>query len=243
METVLYRKNRIALFAEYGDPQLHKHFSKHILIADRPFVCLIEDREYMVNSMVIQSQILHSVKKDGDSRMVVFLIDETSDLSRLIDRECLQEEGCAPLQSYVEAALLECISSGCTLDEIDRCAIACLSASKADTPLLDERIIRALRYIEQSASLDQDIYQILPEQVCLSKSRFLHLFKEEVGIDMKNYLLLKRMEKVYRCVTEKHLSITEAAIMAGFSSSSHFSEACKRHYGISLTDFLKAQKL
>ncbi len=87
------------------------------------------------------------------------------------------------------------------------------------------------------------MYDTVPQRLFLSKSRFLHLFKEEVGIDLKNYLLLKRMEKVYRAVIQKHMRITEAAIMAGFSSSSHFAEACKKHYGISLTDFMSAQKL
>lgn len=241
MEKILYRKDRILLFAAYGDPQPHKHFSKHILVSDQPFVCLVEGQESLVRSMVISSQTVHSVQKGDSSAMVVFLIDETSNLSRQIEETCLQGRKGIPLGADLEEAVISLLHRGCALEEMDACVMGAFHKEAPDPPSLDERVREALHSIEERELLDQELYRLLPEEACLSKSRFLHLFKEEMGIDLKNYLLLKRLEKVYRCVTVNRMSITEAALLCGFSSSSHFSQACKQHYGISLTDFLKAQ--
>lgn len=244
MENVIYKRDRIVLFAEYGDPKLHKHFAKHILVSNKPFVCLVDHQEYVVRSMIIQSHIIHSIRrKDTNSTIVVFLIDETSELSRRINHMYLGQHSKNQLPPQVENKVIQLIDNGSALDSIDECVIAHFRKEKVNCSGLDERILFALQYIEECETLNQDVYETLSSRVCLSKSRFFHLFKENAGIDLKHYLLLKRMEKAYQYVTKKQMSITDAAIMSGFSSASHFSEACKQHYGISLTDFLKAQKI
>lgn len=242
-ENVIYERNRIALFAEYGNPQTHKHFSKHILLSDKPFLCLIEDRQYAVRSMVIQSQTTHSVQRDSGCKMAVFMIDETSDLSKVIDRYCLRERISCTLPQQAEQLIAQRLADGAALCDIDALVMGLFDEGQAESRAVDWRVAEALRHIEESESLDHDIYNALSSEICLSKSRFLHLFKNEVGINLKNYLLLKRMEKVYCSVVQNHMRITDAAVMAGFSSASHFADACKKHYGISLTDFMTAQKL
>ncbi len=243
MEPILYGTNRIVLFAEYGDPKPHSHFSKHILAADRPFSCLVGEQEYPVRSIMLQSRVLHSVKTEPGSKLLVFLIDETSDLAKHMDRQYLHGASHCCLPPSMEQGILERIRSGCGLGEIDRELLGFFPCDASAQPPLDRRIAYALNCIEECNSLDSDLYDTLARKLCLSKSRVSHLFKEQMGIDIKNYLLLKRLEKVYDAVTQTQMSITEAALMAGFSSSAHFAAACKKHYGISLTDFLKAQKI
>lgn len=243
MENIIYKNDRIILSAKYENPQLHKHYSKHILVSNKPFDCFADGKNYNVNSMIIQSQVLHSVIKEKDSLMVVFLIDETSHLSKVIDREYLAKDCKNKLDDEIEKGVIHLIESGSSLDDIDGYVMKQFEYSQLDPSSLDDRILSALKYIQEAETINGEIYDLLSEKICLSKSRFLHLFKEEMGIDLKNYLLLKRMEKAYDLVAKKKMNITEAAIMSGFSSSSHFSRACKLHYGISLTDFLKAQKI
>lgn len=243
MENIIYQKNRIVLFSEYEDPKLHKHFSKHILVSNQPFICLVNECQYHVRSMIVQSQILHSVKKEKNAKMVVFLIDEPSSLSKRIDREYLQGKDSDQLPHQMEKNMIHLIDGGCSLDEIDAYMMEQFYFDKLDASSYDDRILYAIKYIDESENLNNEIYELLPKKTFLSKSRFLHLFKEEVGIDLRNFLLLKRMEKTYDYILKKNMSITEAAMLSGFSSSSHFSDACKKHYGISLTDFLKAQKI
>ncbi len=239
MENILYRKDHILLLAQYGNPEPHRHFAKHILVSDRPFACTAGSKAAQGCSMVIQSQVLHAIKKDPQAAMVVFLIDESSQLSRQIDGCWLMEKAAVPLPKTLEEELIRGIRAGRPLEELDDGV--CRQLQGPEPPPPDDRVAAALGYIEASEDLGRELYEELSRQSCLSKSRFLHLFKEQVGMDLRNYLLMKRMEKVYQGVTQEGMSITEAAVRAGFSSSSHFSVACKKHYGISLTDFLRSQ--
>ncbi len=243
MEDILYKTDRIILFAAYGNPQCHRHFSKHILLSDLPFRCTVNGLEHTVRSTVIQSQAIHAIEAPTEAKMVVFMIDETSQLSKAIDQTLLLGAACTSLPPQTESELVEKLRSGCTLEQIDASVTALFDSRSAPAHLTDPRILTALEYIDAQEILDQMIYDDLPRRICLSKSRFLHLFKSEVGIDLKNYLLLKRLEKVYDAVVNHHMTITQAAVMCGFSSSSHFASACKSHYGISLSEFLSAQQL
>lgn len=242
IKNVICKKDRIVLFAKYADPTPHKHFAKHILVSNKPFVCRVEQQEYMVRSIMIQSHIMHSIRKDANTPMVVFLIDETSALAKRINTMYLSEQNANSLPSQIETEVIKRIHNASGLNRIDEYVVSHFQKEGESNSDLDERILLVMQYIEECESVEADLYETLARKACLSKSRFLHLFKENVGIDLKNYLLLKRMEKAYQYVTEQQMSITQAAIRSGFSSASHFSEACKQHYGISLTDFIKAQK-
>ncbi len=241
MEKILYKKDHIVLFANYADPDFHKHFAKHILISTETFCCFVEQKSYQTSSMIIQSQARHSISTTSGAKMVVFLIDETSSLSKQLNQTYLSNRCAHPLDSTLEIALIHLLNSGASLETIDHFLLSHFNQTETTDSLLDTRIQFVLNYIEETPTLDSNIYDLLSQNICLSKSRFLHLFKQNLGIDLKNYLLLKRLEKTYYFVTTQKMSITDAAILSGFSSPSHFSEACKQHYGISLTDFLKAQ--
>lgn len=242
MDRIFYRENRVVLFAAYGNPRCHRHFAKHILIANQPFDCFVDTQSYRTCSMMIQSQASHAIHQEEPSRMVVFLIDETSQLSKQMDKSFLHHQSACRLPAAIEKQCIALINNACSLQQIDAYVMENMPCPALNNTTYDVRVTAAMRYIAACDTLNNEIYEYLPQKFFLSKSRFLHLFKEEVGIDLKNYLLLKRIEKVYHYVIEKKLCITEAALLAGFSSSSHFADACKKHYGISLTDFLKAQR-
>lgn len=243
MDHIIYKENRIVLMARYDDPKVHSHFAKHILISDKPFLCKTNLQSRSAHSAIIQSKIPHHIERSENSRMIVFLIDETSKLSRALDEFYLNGEAEVAIPLSLENRVIEKISQGISLEEIDHFIIGELVSDKErQYPPSESRIVEAMKMIEEIESIEPDIYDLMAKGAFLSKSRFLHLFKEETGIDLKNYLLIKKLEKTYYYVTKMKMNITDAAIKAGFSSASHFSSACKKHYGISLSDFLKAQK-
>ena len=256
---MIYKDDRIVFWARYDDPQVHKHFVKHILLSARSFTCTVEKESESLRSAVIQSNVMHCVRRNKDSPMAVFLIDTTSEISRIIDDELLKGKKFGALPIEIEKHLIRMLEDGVPLEAVDEYLVGTLAAyakqkkrkangasvfgdicKRARERDMDCRIAEAIRLIEQCESIESDVYDTFPRTLCLSKSRFLHLFKEEVGIDFKDYLLLKKLEKTCRCVIEKGMSITDAAILAGFSSSSHFSDAFKKYFGISFTDFLKS---
>ena len=94
----------------------------------------------------------------------------------------------------------------------------------------DERIDLTLSHIHEN------IHEILStEQLTnisfLSESRLLHLFKEEMGLPVRNYILWYRLKVALGHIINQG-SLTEAAHMAGFSDQSHFTRTCQKMIGV-----------
>lgn len=75
--------------------------------------------------------------------------------------------------------------------------------------------------------------------LALSESRFLHLFKSELGIAWRPYLLWRRL--ICALISIKAgKSQTEAAYLAGFSDSAHLSRTIKQTFGMTGRDLVKS---
>ncbi len=70
-------------------------------------------------------------------------------------------------------------------------------------------------------------------QLALSESRFLHLFKQEMKIAWRPYLLWRRL---LCAVSSMHIgqSATDAAYQSGFADSAHLSRTFKAMFGITI---------
>lgn len=71
--------------------------------------------------------------------------------------------------------------------------------------------------------------------VFMSESRFSHLFKELMGITFAGFLQMRQLSYAYYLII-KGMSVTEAALEAGFASSAHFAATHKRVFGLRATD-------
>ena len=74
-------------------------------------------------------------------------------------------------------------------------------------------------------------------QLALSESRFLHLFREELGIAWRPYLLWRRMMCAIQAIINNS-SATDAAHLAGFSDSAHLSRTFRNSFGMSIRQAL-----
>jgi len=75
------------------------------------------------------------------------------------------------------------------------------------------------------------------QSIALSESRFLHLFRDELGIAWRPYLLWRRMMCAIQAIIANH-SATEAAHIAGFSDSAHLSRTFRRNFGMTIRQAL-----
>ncbi|WP_199610192.1 helix-turn-helix domain-containing protein [Flocculibacter collagenilyticus] len=71
-------------------------------------------------------------------------------------------------------------------------------------------------------------------ELCLSESRFLHLFRQQVGIAWRPYLRWRRLFCASNAIAHG-ASATEAAHSAGFSDGAHLSRTFRSMFGLSIT--------
>lgn len=69
--------------------------------------------------------------------------------------------------------------------------------------------------------------------LALSESRFLHLFRQQMHIAWRPYLLWRRLLCAVQLLNQQQ-SATSAACAAGFSDSAHLSRTFRRHFGMNI---------
>lgn len=105
---------------------------------------------------------------------------------------------------------------------------------------LDTRVMRTLDLIKNSQNLESIRIKEIAQDVDLSESRLLHLFKAEVGVPFRKYILWKKLKSaVTEFSANTGRNFTEIALDAGFSDSAHLSKVIKASFGLSPSDILK----
>ncbi|HLR38719.1 MAG TPA: AraC family transcriptional regulator [Chitinophagaceae bacterium] len=97
--------------------------------------------------------------------------------------------------------------------------------------ILDNRIQRCLNWINENYTKQELSIADIAENVFLSESRLAHLFKEQMGISIQQYILWKRIEMAILRY-KKGYSLTDCAHHSGFADSSHFNKTFKKMFGI-----------
>ena len=93
-------------------------------------------------------------------------------------------------------------------------------------------------------ALNQDPSRTLAELAhhCqISTSRLSHLFKDEIGINVKNYRLDCRLQIAAAMLVSTSMPIKEIAYTVGYRHSSSFVRAFKTHFGLSPACYRREQ--
>ena len=106
--------------------------------------------------------------------------------------------------------------------------------------ILDERIRKVKKYIRENIHNKFETTELC-ELVFLSESRLLHLFKEQMGLPIRNYILWIRLKVAIDLIFNGH-NLTYAAHEAGFSDSSHMSKTFVKSLGLNPAELLKNSK-
>jgi transcriptional regulator GlxA family with amidase domain len=77
----------------------------------------------------------------------------------------------------------------------------------------------------------------LAAYVNLSTSRLRHLFKEETGVTLSEYVKLLRLRRAAELLATTFLSVKEVMTETGLKSQSHFVRVFKRAYGLTPTRY------
>lgn len=82
----------------------------------------------------------------------------------------------------------------------------------------------------------------IAEDIDLSASRFVHLFKEETGESFTSYVIRSRMEIAKRLLKETRLDIHEVSLSSGYSEQCYFGAVFKKVTGLTPSQYRKRHR-
>ena len=103
---------------------------------------------------------------------------------------------------------------------------------------LDRRVIKTKKAIYRAFAqllLEKDINDItikdVADYVGFDRSYFFKIFKQQIGVSPKEYLINQRMSKARSLMKDTEYSCYEICKMVGYEDYSNFSKTFKKRYG------------
>ncbi|HHW21502.1 MAG TPA: AraC family transcriptional regulator [Clostridiaceae bacterium] len=109
------------------------------------------------------------------------------------------------------------------------------SGGREEPTAFSKRLAPILEYIDEN--LDGDLsLSCLEKKFYISGSYLSRLFRKNVGSNLHEYIIYKRISRAKRLLTEGY-NANQAALMCGFSDFSNFSRLFKRTVGVSVREY------
>lgn len=221
----------------------HRHLFLQIMISsNRDFEIDINGENIKSKAIIIDTDIPHSVYSNEE--LILILIDNTSDLANKIRSMYLVGEKYFILDDYISENISSCLIKNyypiLTIEDYfkfigDVCNI--IGSSNNRGIPIDNRISKVLEEIKSCKQSKHNL-QDYAKKVYLSESRLSHLFKENTGVAFSSYMVMHKLQKAMAYILGGR-SITEASLIAGFDSPSHFAGVIKRMTGMSASEINK----
>lgn len=214
--------------AIHTDP--HKHHALEIIVSVDGVIYI---QDAFGNSLASQVALvlpdqLHQTTTTGEAAFI--FIEPESNLAKAI------------LTTFKSTQSVQSIEG--RISEEDRKAFAggsiptSLTKTIESVNPIDNRIQRATDFIRFHITTHEFNLEMLAEVACLSTSRFTHLFKDQVGIPLRPFILWCRMRVAVTSVLAG-MTLTQAAHEAGFSDTAHLSRTFMDIFGANPSAILK----
>lgn len=107
--------------------------------------------------------------------------------------------------------------------------VSTISAGVRPAVVTDPRIVSAIEYINRHVDRPITLDEVA-SHVCLSPSRFRHLFSEQTSMGLRPYILWRRFLLSWDLI-QSGASLSAAAHAAGFADAAHLSRTSTRTFG------------
>ena len=240
MSRIIFQESYIVIIPSFSKTEFHKHPFMHLFFSRKGCKVKVDKKEIQGNIIFLDSNVKHAVEEGSDCEFFL-LIDSTSALAeRILEKYVSDRFYCDTTGSITDVYKdIKCLSDEEIIKVVED-KLLNLDVSVNDIRTKDERIEQIISRIISGEWLNYNVKEIA-KSVFLSESRLTHLFKDEVGISLKSYILIRRMEHAYRFVSLGG-KIIQAAMESGFASSAHLAYTCKTLTGVSISDVLKSSK-
>lgn len=248
----IWKNGQALIFSRLADTSPHQHHAMQISVGmDRGFrlrESKAEDwQEYQ--AIAITPDCLHQFHSDNSLVAFIYLDPESQDTRKLLsmhksnDRSNDKGKNIIVInQDFIKPHIVElnhCWQKqyNCKdANEVVRNLMQGMLKSQDNFLRLDERICHALSVIETLP--DRRISEKkLAEAVTLSPSRFRHLFRENMGLPLRRYLLWRRLQDA-TIISMRSGSLTEGSHESGFADSAHMSRTFRQMFGINPSKFI-----
>lgn len=251
MNRIYWDKDSIGIMTDHIDATPHSHPMMQLFLSIEGTLCIeVSGKKISCRCVVVDKNIPHAFNTKGKLHFSL-LIDPTTELAEQLCRK-INGLGYLTLDStdikYIQkqARSLEQNYSAQSYLAFTKQFFIFLGVAQK-TLTYDDRITELLSLLDECSCDDHAIAQFA-DKIALSTSRLSHIFKEQTGVSLKSYITLHQIERAFINLLGG-MSITEAALSAGFDTPSHFAATTKRLMGmpasLSLRDseFLKVSDL
>ena len=232
MLKVFFDTDNIGMITDMLDAEEHSHYPIQLFLSmDEPLKTTSAGKEVCAHCIAVGQTVPHAFSSQNRAHISA-IIEAASDFSRSLNERIdgafavFESAGLSALQS--KAKELIAASSKEYWQAFMRDFKLYLGIEPREQPL-DERITELLSLLKQCDCYDHTI-AAFAKQVSLSSSRLSHLFREQIGVPLKSYIVLHQTEKAFAALLGG-ASITDAAMLAGFDSPSHFAATVKKLMG------------
>lgn len=195
---------------------------------DGPLTVQVGTQRIEARTALIPPRLVHHLTMTGS--LVSCYLDPASQRSAACRAQFDRFRGDIGVQHAAETALLTPPT-----DDIE--ALRWLDiAAPSDVRVIDPRIELAAKQIRDDPAAAVPAAE-LAAAAGLSESRFLHLFRQEIGSSLRRYRLWCRLMRAGAELAAGQ-NLTTAAAEAGFASPSHLADRFKTTFGLSATQLL-----
>lgn len=222
----------------------HRHFTASLIFGvDGPFAVRSGRSPWRTTEAIVIGPNLTQQMDTRGSQVVIMQVDpETEAYVWLAQLLAARGPIIAP-EPEVAARLAATVRAMVKDDAFDAAriwtlALESIGGERHRPHAVDPRVTQVLDIIKRSFPKAPPVPK-LAAAVGVSPSRLLHLWKDEVGVGLRRYVLWLRLRHVVACVAIGH-SLTAAAHEACFADSAHLSRTFRSMFGLPLSSLFGA---
>lgn len=191
---------------------------------------------------VVPPYVPHQVISEARLVNVVKIEAETVDLGALPPE--LRGRGAVDSPEFVRRVRERAWESpldGQSVNLLDLDFDQALFGTKLQSRSIDRRIQAVLGRIKEDPSAPA-VAEEYAAMAHLSFSRFLHLFKQEVGAPFRSFRTWKRARNLLNYVVHQDSNLSFVALDTGYPDSTHFSHSIRQVYGLKPSDIFAGSR-
>lgn len=234
MNNIYWDRDKISIITDQIEAVPHKHWAMQLFFSvEKNVEISVEGKKISCKCIVINCNTLHSFSTDGRLYFTM-IIEPTSSFANQLDERMRGKKYHIFGNQDIELpkSLLSCLIDSGGIREYREFVIKLYEflGLREQPKIYDDRIRDLLYEIEQ-CNCDTHSIAFFADKVALSQSRLSHLFKEQVGMPLKNYIQFHQMQRAFLALLNGK-NITEAAMLADFDTPSHFATVTKKMMGM-----------